>query len=163
MRIGPVNQPPPPHAHPLLSCARSSSLTPQNAWTRSLLERLLMDFHVPAPGGVARGKLAALAAHGADPARIDTSPKTRAHFFRQVQSAPLQPAPGARMPLPQLLSMSFVEAVLGPAVLTGGNTAVGTTTQETTSFSSLRINSPSKVGSPASTNYPLDTTHSETV
>ena len=82
-----------------------------------------MDFHVPAPGGVAPGNPVALAARGADPA-IDV-PANPAHFFRRVRGAPLQPVPGALVPVPQLLSMSLVEGVLGPAVSIDGNPAVG--------------------------------------
>ena len=51
-----------------------------------------MDFTVAAPGGVAAGNAAALAARGADPAI--TIPGGN-HFFRRITGLVLAPIPGA--------------------------------------------------------------------
>ena len=75
-----------------------------------------MDFQVPAPGGVPAGNPAAVAARGADPA-IDI-PANPAHFFRRIANLPLAPVPGALVPVPSLLQLSFVSGVLGPAAAT---------------------------------------------
>ena len=75
-----------------------------------------MDFQVPAPGGVPAGNPAAVAARGADPA-IDI-PANPAHFFRRIANLPLAPVPGALVPVPSLLQLSFVSGILGPAAAT---------------------------------------------
>ena len=75
-----------------------------------------MDFQVAAPGGVAAGNPAALAARGADPAIQIPA----VHFFRRINGLTLQPVAGALVPVPTTLALSVVELVLGCTVSTNG-------------------------------------------
>ncbi|OUT54116.1 MAG: hypothetical protein CBB71_23325 [Rhodopirellula sp. TMED11] len=75
-----------------------------------------MDFQVAAPGGVAAGNPAALAARGADPAIQIPA----VHFFRRIDGVTLQPVAGALVPVPTTLALSVVELVLGCTVSTNG-------------------------------------------
>ena len=79
-----------------------------------------MDFQVAAPGGVAAGNPAALAARGADPAIQIPA----VHFFRRINGLTLQPVAGALVPIPTTLALSIVELVLGCTVSTNGVAAV---------------------------------------
>ena len=80
-----------------------------------------MDFNIAAPGGVAPGNPAALAARGADPAiTIPPAP----HFFRRIANLTLSPVPGALVPVPTTLPQSVVELALGCAVSTNGVAAL---------------------------------------
>ena len=80
-----------------------------------------MDFNIAAPGGVAPGNPAALAARGADPAiTIPPAP----HFFRRIANLTLSPVPGALVPVPTTLPQSVVELALGCAISTNGVAAL---------------------------------------
>ena len=75
-----------------------------------------------APGGVPPGHPNALLARGADPS-IDI-PVNPAHFFRRINGLPLSAVPGALVPVPTLLPLSFVGGALGPAAATNSAAAV---------------------------------------
>ena len=68
-----------------------------------------LDFSVAAPGGVAAGHPAALAARGADPSLAVPGGN---HFFRRIADLTLAPIPGALVPAPTLVPQSIVDLVL---------------------------------------------------
>ena len=82
-----------------------------------------LDFSVAAPGGVAAGHPAALAARGADPSLAVPGGN---HFFRRIADLTLAPIPGALVPAPTLVPQSIVDLVLTPAVTTAGAANVRT-------------------------------------
>eukprot|EP00327_Prymnesium_parvum_P010976 CAMPEP_0184376588 /NCGR_PEP_ID=MMETSP0007-20130409/1571_1 /TAXON_ID=97485 /ORGANISM="Prymnesium parvum, Strain Texoma1" /LENGTH=210 /DNA_ID=CAMNT_0026720181 /DNA_START=111 /DNA_END=743 /DNA_ORIENTATION=- len=84
-----------------------------------------MDFAVQGGAGVGPSDLALLRSRGADPlVEIPT-----AHFFHSVAGLPFQPVPGALSPVPTLLPLSIVEAILSPIIAIDLSTPTGVETQ----------------------------------
>ncbi|KAL1507214.1 hypothetical protein AB1Y20_008064 [Prymnesium parvum] len=84
-----------------------------------------MDFSVPDTAGVGPADPALLRSRGADPLVEIPVP----HFFHSVAGLPFQPVLGALSPVPTLLPLSIVEAVLGPMIAVDRSAPTGVAMQ----------------------------------